>query len=94
MGCKLVLCDHMEILCVECLNFIQKKEVINMDRKQAISTIEALFPVDSQYEETNAIGERLLNQAKRECENWRNLPDAILFRYADLCEQEERRQCR
>lgn len=65
-----------------------------MDRQQAISTIEALYPIDSQYEETNAIGERLLAQAKREREDWRNLPDAILFRYADLCQQEEERTTR
>ncbi len=65
-----------------------------MDRQQAISTIEALYPIDSQYKETTAIGERLLAQAKRECEDWRNLPDAILLRYANLCEQEEERSTR
>jgi len=65
-----------------------------MDRQQAISTIEALYPIDSQYEGTNATGERLLAQAKRECEDWRNLPDDILFRYADLCQQEEERSTR
>jgi hypothetical protein len=65
-----------------------------MDRKQAISTIEALFPVDSDYPDTREVGERFLEQAKRECENWRNLPDNILFRYADLCQQEENRQAR
>lgn len=60
-----------------------------MDRDQAISTIESLYPVDSQYEVTNRIGERLLAQAKRECDDWRNLPDNILFRYAELCQREE-----
>ena len=65
-----------------------------MDRQQAINIIEGLYPVDSQYSETNTIGERLLSQAKRECENWRTLPDAILFRYADLCQQEEDRATR
>jgi len=63
-------------------------------REQAIGDIEALFPIDSQYEKTNEIGEKLLAQAKRECEDWRNLPDAILFRYAELCRQEENRQAR
>jgi hypothetical protein len=65
-----------------------------MNRQQAISTIENLFPTDSQYAGTNAVGERLLEQAKRECENWRNLPEPILFRYAELCLQEESRQTR
>jgi len=60
-----------------------------MDRQQAISTIEALYPIDSEYEDTNVIGERLLAQAKREYDNWRNLPDAVLFRYAELCQREE-----
>ncbi len=63
-----------------------------MDRQQAISTIEALYPIDSQYKETTAIGERLLAQAKRECEDWRNLPDAILLRYANLAGLHDARQ--
>ena len=62
-----------------------------MNRQQAISIIDALYPIDSQYAKTNAVGERLLAQAKREQDDWRNLPDAILFRYADLCQQEEAR---
>lgn len=65
-----------------------------MNRKEAIAIIESLFPPDSQWEKTNEIGKRLLQQAKDETENWRNLPDAVLFRYADLCEQEESRQDR
>lgn len=65
-----------------------------MDRKEAIEIIEGLYPVDSQFLKTNFVGERLLAQAKRECEDWRNLPDAILFRYADLCQQEEQRSTR
>ncbi len=62
-----------------------------MTREEAIAIIESLYPIDSQYQETNAVGERLLAQAKRECEDWRNLPDATLLRYADLCQQEEER---
>lgn len=65
-----------------------------MNRQEAIDLIAALYPVDSQYAATNAVGERLLAQAKRETENWRNLPDAILFRYAELCQQEEERTTR
>ena len=33
-----------------------------------------------------------LAQATREWEDWRNLPDGILFRYAELCRQEQNRQ--
>jgi hypothetical protein len=67
---------------------------INMDRQTAIDTIGGLYPIDSQFEDTIAIGERLLARAKRECDDWRNLPDAILFRYAELCQQEEERSTR
>jgi len=65
-----------------------------MNREQAISNIESLYPIDSQYEATREMGEKLLAQAKRECEGWRNLPDAILFRYAELCMQQDDRTCR
>ena len=65
-----------------------------MDRWKAISIIETHYPTDSQYERINAIGERLLAQAKRECEDWRNLPLVILARYAELCQQEENRAIR
>ena len=65
-----------------------------MDREQAIQQIEGLFPTDSQYEETNKIGERLLAQAKREVVGWRTEPTEVLIRYAELCLVEERIQDR
>jgi len=65
-----------------------------MNREQAIQQIEGLFPTDSQYEETNKIGERLLAQAKREVEGWRTEPTEVLIRYAELCHAEEVRQDR
>jgi len=63
-----------------------------MTREGAIATIEALFPADSQYPRTRQKGIELLEQAKRNVEDWRNLPDEILFEYARLCVREERRQ--
>ena len=65
-----------------------------MDREQAIQQIEGLFPTDSQYEETNKVGERLLSQAKREVNGWRTEPTEVLIRYAQLCITEENRQAR
>ena len=65
-----------------------------MDREQAIAIIEGLFPTDSQYVETTKIGERLLAQAKREIEGWRNETTPVLIRYAELCQAEEKRQDR
>ncbi len=65
-----------------------------MDREQAIQRIEGLFPTDSQYEDTNKIGDRLLAQAKREVEGWRSESTLVLVRYAELCIAEENRQAR
>lgn len=65
-----------------------------MDREQAIEQIEGLFTVHREYEDTNKIGERLLTQAKREVEGWRNESTPVLIRYAELCIAEENRQAR
>lgn len=62
-----------------------------MTREEAIVMINGLYPVDTEYEATRIIAEKLLAQAKRETEDWRNLPDLTLFRYAELCEDFERR---
>ena len=61
-----------------------------MTREEAIQEIDALFPADSDYIETNKIGIKLLEQAKRN--NWRNLPDETLFEYARLCQEEDRKR--
>ncbi len=60
-------------------------------REQAISTIEALYPIDSEYLDTNAIAEKLILQAIGE-NDWRKLPDEILFRYAELCQMQENKE--
>jgi len=61
-----------------------------MNREEAIQEISALFPVDSDFADTAQKGKELLARAiGRE---WRALPDSILFRYAELCLAEERRQ--
>ena len=65
-----------------------------MDREQAIQQIEGLYPVDSQYETTNKVGERLLAQARMEKQGWRTEPTEVLIRYAELCIAEEIKQDR
>ena len=65
-----------------------------MNRKEAITEIEALYPTDSQYPKTNEVGERLLKQAKMEKESWRTESTEVLIRYAELCQQEEKTQNR
>ena len=64
------------------------------ERENAINEIEGLFPADSGYPDTAEIGQRLLEQAKREVAGWRTEPTEVLARYAQLCISEERRQGR
>ena len=58
-----------------------------MTREDAIKLIENLYPADSEYSDTAAIGQELLNQAERE--NWRSAPTEILIHYANLCISKE-----
>ncbi len=67
-------------------------------REKAIITIGGLYPTDSQWDDTNEIGQRLLKQAKenvyRYNYSWKNEPDEVLFEYARLCEIENDREMR
>jgi len=65
-----------------------------MDREQTIKEIEGLFPADSEYPEGAEVGQRLLEQAKREVCGWRTESTEVLIRYAQLCIAEENRQAR
>ena len=58
-----------------------------MTREEVIQEIDDLYPTDSEFPETNKIGLELLEQAKRNCSNWRDLPDNILFEYRRLCRE-------
>jgi len=69
-----------------------KKKERKMTREQAIQEIEYSFPADSQYPKPREKGIELLEQAKRNTNDWRNLPDETLFEYARLCREEERRE--
>lgn len=59
-----------------------------MTRDQAIQIIENTYPADSADCHTAKTGRRLLERAKENAENWRNLPDHILLQYANLCREE------
>ncbi len=57
-----------------------------MNIEEAIDDIEALYPTDSPFPDTNEIGKELLNQAIEEVySDWRNLPEEVILRYAQLC---------
>jgi len=64
-----------------------------MTVQEAIETIEALYPAECPFPNTEAIGQELLKRAERETgyyDNWRNRPEKTLLRYAELCEMMER----
>jgi hypothetical protein len=65
-----------------------------MTRNEAIRAIDSLYPADAVHPVTAKIGRELLEQAKREVNGWRNEPDDVLIRYAELCIEEERRPAR
>ena len=56
-----------------------------MTRDEAITTINELYPADSKFDDTAAIGQELLDKAQQMYANWRNEPDKVLFEYARLC---------
>jgi hypothetical protein len=65
-----------------------------MDRNEAINTIEALYPADSDYPDSRETGKMLLEQAESEVNGWRTKPTEVLIRYAELCMAEDNRQTR
>lgn len=61
-----------------------------MTKDEAIRHIESLWPQDSEYKDTQEIGQYLLDIAKEECGlSWRDEPESVLIRYAELCLERE-----
>jgi hypothetical protein len=56
-----------------------------MDRLEAIEIIQSLYPADSEYPSTAAVGAKLLKRAQDEVCSWRTEPTDVLIRYAQLC---------
>lgn len=66
-----------------------------MTRDEAASTIEALYPTDSEYPDTNKVGADLLAEAQRlvaKVRTWRDEPTEVLVKYAELCGKYEGQQ--
>ena len=61
-----------------------------LTREKAIQEIEQLYPPDSAFPLTAAIGQELLAEAKRQCASWKNEPDAVIFELLNLCRDKER----
>ncbi len=55
-----------------------------MTKEESIIHIENLYPIDCDYERTNMIGRELLIEVILEY-GWRDLPDEILLKLAELC---------
>lgn len=60
-----------------------------MSRATWIADIETRYPADADNPIVADIGQRLLEQARRECNNWRQAPLDVLERYAQLCRDKE-----
>jgi len=65
-----------------------------LTKEQIIQECEGLFPPDSNFPDTAEIGKRFLEQAKSEIEGWRTEPKEVLFRFLQLCKDEDSRQTR
>lgn len=62
-------------------------------RRKSWSVIESSFPPDSENSTTAVIGKSLLERARWEVGvSWRTEQPEVLVRFAELCQQEERRQ--
>ena len=57
------------------------------NKQKTIKNIEQLFPIDSEFEATNKLGEKLLIETIKKL-NWRNLPIDFLIKYSEKCENE------
>lgn len=61
-----------------------------MEKEKIINRIDDLYPIDSEYGDTNMIGKCLLIQAIGNVGfNWRDLPINVLKEYERLCINEE-----
>jgi hypothetical protein len=61
-----------------------------MTKHEAITSIGGLYPSDSEFPKTNEIGRKFMLQAMDEVRfNWRELPENVLTRWAELCEAKE-----
>lgn len=56
-----------------------------MSLAMAIKVIERTYPPDAQAPFIADQGRRLLERAKRETQDWRDLPPKVLRRMAELC---------
>lgn len=61
-----------------------------MKREEAIRRIEALYPPDAELPAKREIGVGLMVSAILASMDWRDLPEPVLHRLAELCERKER----
>lgn len=56
------------------------------NKERAIDVISSLYPSDSQFPETNAIGKQFMIESINEVGfDWRELPENVLGRWAEKC---------
>lgn len=66
-----------------------------MSKKESIATIEEMYPIDSQYPDTNEVGRELLLESIQEANfNWRDLPEEVLAIWSRKCVEKENESIR
>jgi hypothetical protein len=61
-----------------------------MNKDEAINHINQLYPIDSQFTDTNEVGKQLMVEAMEEVGfDWRTLPEPVLIRWAEKCLQKD-----
>lgn len=66
-----------------------------MSKKESIATIEEMYPIDSQYPDTNEVGRQLLLESIQEANfNWRDLPEEVLAVWSRKCIEKENESIR
>lgn len=90
MTSKIVTCSECFEISTEHLIKLQNEQRI---KKQAIDTISSLYPSDSEFSSVNDIGKEFMLESMEEVGfNWRELPQAVLVRWAEKCEIRERNE--
>ena len=58
------------------------------NKERAIQAIQMLYPPDSQYNDTKAVGRSLLQAALENVAfSWEEYPEEVLIEFARLCEK-------
>lgn len=87
--------ERTNAILAEIDEMMKRHPVKTTARDEAVKTINALYPTDSEYPRTNKVGKNLLAEAQRlvaKVRTWRDEPTEVLIKYAELCREYENTQ--